>query len=163
MSLMFEDEAAWMQMQQACPGQLVNTVTCTPQSQTYNCYGATCGGWGAAADCNGFVCTAEDEVCIMDEGSGTCQAGASCTMDDGQLTCEAGSTCTGQDAQLICLAGSECTHHVSGAGVTSTGSTTCKAGATCTGTVSTSGVHTMNCEEGSVCSCSASTGGQCIW
>ena len=54
MSLMFEDEQAFMEMQNACPGQLVNTVTCTPESQIYNCYGATCGGWGGGGDCNGF-------------------------------------------------------------------------------------------------------------
>ena len=79
-----EDEEAFMAMRSVCPNQLSDAVVCTPQIQTYSCYGKTCGGFVPDANsCNGFVCETADEICAVD-GSGrkldiTCESGTSCS------------------------------------------------------------------------------------
>jgi len=146
-----------MQMRMACPNQLVNSVVCTPDIQTYSCYGRTCGGFYAdAPSCNGFTCESTDEVCAAygRDVDITCETGTQCSASSG----------TGDDHTIMkCKSGSTCT----GSAGTGDARTTmnCAAGSTCSCQASTGRAQCiMNCEEGATCSCERKAANSaCVW
>jgi hypothetical protein len=177
MEMMMEDEEGFREMLNACPNQLVDSIVCTPQTQTYACYGKTCGGWAENANsCSEFVCETADGNCagvgFGDNLSMTCETGTICdagSVDSGSVTCLDGAACsastgTGNDnVTMNCQSGSNC----NGAAGTGSAKTTmnCLDGATCDCRASTGEAQCiMNCEQNATCSCNASTGNaRCVW
>lgn len=174
---LMEDEETFYEMLNACPNQLVDPIVCTPQTQTYACYGKTCGEWAENANsCSEFVCETADGNCagvgFGDNISMTCETGTVCdagSVDSGSVTCLDGADCsartdTGNDnVTMNCQSGSNC----SGSASTGSAKTTmnCLDGATCDCRAGTGDAQCiMNCAQNATCTCNASTGNaRCVW